>query len=587
MNTALRIFSLALCLLVAACSQTPSPSSSAPQAAPAVAPTPAPTPTAAAPAPAAPQNDRDRFLDTMLGGKKPKAAGPPEFDDEETERPEKKVEIVIDPATGQRLMKVPKIPALFVQEGKLYSSIISGAIGQPLVRQDAEYYYVPAPEERSAEEIAKKQAEKEAAASALPPIFELPKEEVEVVTPKMSKKRIRLESQSVGLPKNGMWRENFALADIDGDGRPEIVSPPPRLSGQGLRIFKWTGERWRSVTPELENPGNLTIGYGGIAAGDLDGDGRTDIVWGGHGGGIWAGMNLGDWKFRLARRGLPGGFSTRAVAIGDLDGDGKPDILALSDMPEKVQAGGIRVTASGYIEGYDVRAYINMGDRFVELVAGLDDGPCFGYSLALETRPVDEGAPFFATSCNYSMGVNVLYEFDRKAMKFRNVSYPAVEQYSVGMGVAVGTYQGHPAAFSSYFKNSPRGGLPDPSGDGLSIYYREGGAWKRYRVLKRLGMNRGVTPAIAVADLDGDGLDDIVVADQVTGTVRVFFQTPAGEFEELDPALEPSFENFPTALRIADVDGDGRPDIVLMEQYMTVSEMKVGGFRFFRNMSAK
>ena len=62
-----------------------------------------------------------------------------------------------------------------------------------------------------------------------------------------------------------------------------------------------------------------------------------------------------------------------------------------------------------------------------------------------------------------------------------------------------------------------------------------------------------------------------------TNKVRVFFQTPAGEFEELDPALEPSFVNFPTAIRIADVDGDGRPDIVLMLQYMTVSETKERG----------
>lgn len=587
MNTALRISSLGLCLLVAACSQTPPPSPGAQRTAPAAGPTPAPTPTAAAPAAAVSPSDRSKALDLVLGGQKQKPAGPPEDDDEQAAKPEKKIEIVVDPATGQRLRKVPKSPTLFVREGRLYNSVLTGALSQPLVREDADFYYVPAPDETSAEEIAKKQAEREAAAAALPKILELPKEEAEIVTPKISKKRIRLENQSVGLPKNGIWRENFALADIDGDGRPEIVSPPPRLSGQGLRIFKWTGERWRSVTPELENPENLMIGYGGIAAGDLDGDGRTDIVWGGHGGGIWAGMNLGGGKFRLGRLGLPAGVSSRAVAVGDLDGDGKLDVLVLSDMPERAQAGGLRVSASGYVEGYDVRAYFNKGDRFVEMDAGLEDGPCFGYSLALETRPVDNGAPFFVTSCNYAMGVNLLYEFDRKAMKFRNVSYPAVEQYSVGMGTAVGTYRGHPAAFSSYFKNRPGGGLPDPSGDGLSIYFRDGGEWKRHRVLKRLGMNRGITPAIAVGDLDGDGLDDIVVADQVTGSVRVFFQTPAGEFEELDPALEPAFENFPTAIRIADVDGDGRPDIVLMEQYMTVSETKVGGFRFFRNLPSK
>jgi hypothetical protein len=495
--------------------------------------------------------------------------------------------VVVDPATGQRLMKVPKSPILYVRDGQLFNAILQSMGGQPLVREDAESYYVPAPAEPSPEETAKQLARKDAAASALPPVYEIPKEEAEVVTPKASKKRIRLENQSVGLPKNGIWRENFALADIDGDGRPEIISPPPRLSAQGIRIFKWTEERWRSVTPDLENPDELTVGYGAVAAGDLDGDGRMDFVWGGHGGGAWAALNRGESKFLVKRRGLPSGISTRALAVGDLDGDGKPDVLVLSDMPENAQAGGTRILPDGTLEGFDVRAYLNGGDRFVELVAGLEDGPCFGYSLALETRPVDKGAPFFVSSCNYAMGLNLLYEFDRAGMRFRNVSYPAVELFSVGMGVDVGTYRGHPAAFTSYFKNRPGGAVPDPSGDGLSIYYRDGGAWKRQRILKRLGMNRGVTSAIAVADLDGDGLDDLVVADQVTGKVRVFFQTPAGEFEEMDPALQPSFVNFPTAIRIGDVDGDGRSDIVLMEQYMTVSETKEGGFRFFRNLLMK
>jgi hypothetical protein len=568
LNSPVRLLVLTISVSAFACATAKAP-----------APAPAPTPT--------PTVSRDQFYEAIAGGKPPSKDLP----EDEVEGATPKTEamtVVVDPVTKKRLRKVPKGPPLYEKDGHLFSGIVSDAKGVPIVRQDADFYYLEAEPDLTPEQAAaraKAQAEAAAKESRLPPIVELPKEEAEVVKPKVSAKKIRLADSSKGLPTAGIWRENFALADVDGDGRPEIVSGPPRLSGQGLRIFRLEGDRWKSYDPQLENPENLGVGYGGVAAGPLAGSGRNDLVWGGHGGGTWAAYNLGGMKFRLERRGLPGAISTRAMAIGDLDGDGRNDVLVISDMPEFQYTGGKpRATASGYVEGYDVRAEINKPDRFVELTTGLDQ-PCFGYSIALFTpKDAKDGKPFYISGCRYFGGLHVLYEFDRAKSAFQVAGVETVERNSGHEGTAVGRYAGFPAAFVSYIKNTPGNAVPDIAGDGVSVYYRDGETWKRKRIFKRLGLERATSQAIAVGDLDGDGLDDVVFADDLVHRVRVFFQTKGGEFEELDESLEPTFVNSAAAARIADVDGDGRPDIVLMLHYLTGHETRSGGFRFFRNL---
>src|SRR5215469_14873303 len=64
--------------------------------------------------------------------------------------------------------------------------------------------------------------------------------------------------------------------------------------------------------------------------------------------------------------------------------------------------------------------------------------------------------------------------------------------------------------------------------------------------------------AVAAADLNGDGIPDIVVGNYGSGNVAVFYGSPAGSFEA--PKKFPVGAG-PIAVVIADFNKDGHPDI--------------------------
>jgi hypothetical protein len=557
--------------MAAALAATVGCSSAAPTASAPATPTPSSSPETKAAADA----KKNQKLQELLGLKAPadveeSPADPVPFD---------------DPATGKRLLRLPKGGLYYEKDGRLFLSIVSSP-GFPIVRQDEKSYFVEAPKERKKPDP-KQRSE---APDDLKPLVELPKSEAEIVTPKVSTDTLRFEEISSGLPRSGMWRENFDMGDVLGLGHPQIVAPPARLTGPTLRVFrldtddagKWI---WRDVRLEVENPEKIEAAYGAAAVADMDGDGRLDIVFGGHGSGPAIAFNKGGGRFSVESRGLPRQLSTRAIAIGDLNGDGRKDLLVVSDDPEWMRTGGKPTEVDGYLRGFDVRAYLNEGGTFRDVHNGLF-GACFGYAVALVVpKDASAGLPFYTSGCRYLGATSNLYEYDPKAEEFRYLGVGVIEGYGQAAGAAAGTYQGHPALFATWFKRTPSGGQPLIDGQGITVYYRGAdGKVAGKRIVKTLQFD-APSPAVAVGDLNGDGLDDVVWGDESAQRLRVFFQTPSGGFEELALEREPTFVNHPTSLRMADVDGDGRLDVVLMYQYLTGDETRAGGFRVFRGLA--
>ena len=118
-----------------------------------------------------------------------------------------------------------------------------------------------------------------------------------------------------------------AAGDVNGDGRADIITGAGAGGGPHVRI--WDGATFAEIggffAYDPAFPGGVHV-----AAGDVDGDGRADIVTGaGPGGGphvrVWSGADFHEiGGFFAYDPAFPYGVN---VAAGDIDGDGRADIV--------------------------------------------------------------------------------------------------------------------------------------------------------------------------------------------------------------------------------------------------------------------
>jgi hypothetical protein len=264
----------------------------------------------------------------------------------------------------------------------------------------------------------------------------------------------------------------IALADLDADGRPDLVAAGETI----VNILVNTGDG--AFAPRAGVP--ITAGSTSIAIGDVNNDGRPDIVVGGDGGGgVELLINMGEARFRNVALCLCGGLQP-SVALGDLDGDGSQDVIVANRLAEDSSASG-------------------------DLVVLLND----------------DGTPFKHDPEHYAAGA---------------------EPRSVAVGDLNG--DGHPdvvvggVCSVSVLLNAGDGRLADPV---------------RYET---------VTGTIALADVDGDGDPDIVDTSHGGWSADLVLNDGTGQF---GPALGNPVAN-PTRTAIGDVDGDGLVDLVVAQQ---------------------
>ena len=476
--------------------------------------------------------------------------------------------------------RLPKKDYMRVDDRHVKHPIIARPV--EFYKEDDSYYYVWTAKSLP-EEAAGKQAENErrgVTATPTPP----PRTPVapladfeEIAAPRASASLSFEELRETGLPPQGLWRANFVLADMNGDGILDIVAPPSRLGGEG-RPHIWLGDgkghfsAWKlTLLEDGKSRPDFSVDYGGIAVGDIDGDGKMDFVTGSHNAGIVAFFGDGKGTFVVSRKGLPGRlFSCQAVALIDVDGDGKLDIIASRDVLEN---------SANEADLNQVRTYLYRSPRSFEFRSDSLPGAAYSYSLSAWDYDRD-GKTDLLTGSHYFAAQTLLWKNGGKG-EFAPIAFPELESYAFHFATRPGSFgrEKLPAFVDAYSKFMQE---PLRSAVGINVYSVKNGAWTVHRVFRKKGGNTFLY-AVAMGDLNGDGLDDVVFPDSDSRKVRIFLQSGDGQFKEIPAAQEPAIDSPAQCVRIADVNGDGRPDLVVAKTIPSTSPTDPGGWSVYLN----
>ena len=142
-------------------------------------------------------------------------------------------------------------------------------------------------------------------------------------------------TQHIIHERTGEWLERHEIADINGDGRPEIVIVD-NINACVL-WFEFDGDprdrnSWRH---HYINDGGLVGAYD-VAIADFDGDGDLDVAassWRKGNKFVWFENRNGQWIKHLIEDNIA---ETRTICAADIDGDGKIDLLGTARVGNQV-----------------------------------------------------------------------------------------------------------------------------------------------------------------------------------------------------------------------------------------------------------
>ena len=364
------------------------------------------------------------------------------------------------------------------------------------------------------------------------------------------------------------------IGDVDGDSVHDlVVSAPTRANGgaNAGRVYVYSGRSGALLWRADGRPGDY-LGMGVESAGDVDGDGIPDVVASAQGSSEVYVFSGRDGRLVLTLRpAQPGGrFGAEVAGIGDVDGDGHADIMV--GAPKSGSAAGDSTGAAYVFSG-------RTGEVLLTL-AGERAGDGFGSAVAGTTiagRPwLVVGAP--GAGAHHTGRV---YVYDALSSTPKFVADADASGGALGaMFVSVPgdlDGDGSPDVFATDFPNAARG-----KSTGRAYVYSGADGHVLYTLTgDHAGDGFGIGRATA-GDVDGDGRPDLVVGAWKYGTTapsagRVYLYSGRdghllGTITGRIPGETLGFD----AVGIGDVDGDGTLDLLVTSAWSGIHGARSG-----------